>query len=179
VPVDLQVVDRVIAEQLHLAMADAEIVDGQLEARLAHLRHEIGKFRYTGIVEPLGELETNRGRGDLSLAQVLHQLFKEIFPVRDQPDVEVEEKGRGGKAREGRKFCQRPRRHHLFERQKLAGLMRLVEQFDGRGKADPFLATHQGFISEDRTGADFDNRLQGIFQDELGKRDQLVVCVTS
>ncbi len=51
--VDLQVIDRIIAEQLHLAMADAKVVDRQLEAFFAHLGDQIGELRHAGIVETL------------------------------------------------------------------------------------------------------------------------------
>ncbi|MNL71395.1 hypothetical protein D3C87_1965400 [compost metagenome] len=91
-PVDLQVVDGEVAEQLHLAVTDTEIVDGELEARLAHIGHQIGKFRYAGVVEAFGEFETDRRRRDLGRPQMVQHSFEEFMPLTDQSDIQIEKK---------------------------------------------------------------------------------------
>jgi hypothetical protein len=128
--VDLQVIDRIVAEQFHLAVADAEIVDRQLEAFLPHLGDQVCKFRHAGIVETLGEFEADGRRSNIRLAQVLHDLFEEMFAVTDQPDIEIEKQGLGREIRQAGEFRQCPGCHHLFERQKLVGLLGLIEQFE-------------------------------------------------
>ncbi|CDZ53516.1 Hypothetical protein NGAL_HAMBI2427_51920 [Neorhizobium galegae bv. orientalis] len=128
--VDLQIIDRIVAEQFHFAMADAEIVDRQLEAFFPHLGDQIGEFRHAGIVETLGELEADGRRCDIRLAQVLHDLFEEMFAVADQPDVEIEKQRLGREIRQAGEFRQRPGCHHLFECQKLAGVLGLIQQLE-------------------------------------------------
>ncbi|GAA4158392.1 hypothetical protein GCM10023069_00050 [Shinella granuli] len=62
--VDLEIVDRVVAEQLQAVVADAEIVDGELEAGKAQFPHKEGEFRQGVVVEALGDLEADRGGRD-------------------------------------------------------------------------------------------------------------------
>jgi capsular polysaccharide biosynthesis protein len=40
------------------------------------------------------------------------------------------------------------------------------------------MAAHQTFMAEDGAGADLDDRLEGIFDDELGQRDELITGET-
>jgi hypothetical protein len=58
---------------------------------------------------------------------------------------------------------------------KLAGLLRLVEQFERRLEAQPLEAAHQRLVAEDGARRDLGDRLEGVFDGELCQRDDLVV----
>ncbi|GEC32937.1 hypothetical protein EFR01_31080 [Sinorhizobium fredii] len=63
----------------------------------------------------------------------------------------------------------------MLERQQLSGALRLVEQFERRGKAQALEASHQGLIAKHGAGGRFDDRLEGVFYDKLGERYDLVI----
>src|SRR5690606_15272581 len=62
--------------------------------------------------------------------------------------------------------------------QELARLMGFVEEFERRGETDAVMAAHQGLVTEDGSGRDLDDRLEGIFHDQFGQGDQLISGVT-
>ena len=60
----------------------------------------------------------------------------------------------------------------------MAGLGGLIEQIERGFEADAIMAAHQAFMTEDGAGADLDDRLEGVFDDQLGKGDELVTGKT-
>ncbi len=100
-------------------------------------------MRHAGIVETLGQLETDGGRRNAGLAQVLDDLFEEMVAVLDQPHIEIEEQRRGGEIRQAGEFRQSPCRHHLLESEKLSTILRLIEQFERRGKTEALMTAQE------------------------------------
>ncbi len=111
--------------------------------------------------------------------QVLEEGFNQAVAVRDQPDVEIEEKRRGRIIAERRKLGERPAGDHLLQLQQLGGAMRLIEDFDRGIEADAFLPAHQGLVAEDRARPCFDNWLESIFDDEFREGHDLIAGITA
>jgi hypothetical protein len=63
--------------------------------------------------------------------------------------------------------------------QQLIVLVGLVEDFDRRIEAEPLLTAHQRFIAEGDAGAGFDDRLEGVFDNELGEGYDLIAGVAT
>ncbi len=106
---------------------------------------------------------------------MLQHAVDQFVALGDQPHIEVEEKRDVGEMRQGRKLGKRPARHHLLKRHQLARGRSLVKQIERRVVTDTVMAPHQAFIAKHRTGADLDDWLEGIFDDKLGKCEQLVI----
>ena len=80
---------------------------------------------------------------------------------------------------ERRELRQRAAGNHLLERQKLVGAIGLVEDFDRGIEANTLLPAHERFIAEYRSGSGFDDRLEGVFYDELSKRHDLIAGIAT
>ncbi len=109
----------------------------------------------------------------MGLAQLVEQRVDECIAIGDQADIEIEEEGGAGAIRKRRELgqrrvatiCSRPR----------AGWSRPPDpEVERAFEADAVMAAHQALMAEDCAGANLDDRLEGVFDDELGERHKLV-----
>ncbi len=105
---------------------------------------------------------------------MLDEPLYDVVAILDQPDVEIDEKRGGGEIRQGRELGKRPSRHHLLDSEKLPLLLGLIKQIQGRGEADAVTATHQRLVAKHCSGRHFDDGLEGTFEHQLRKCEQLV-----
>ncbi|MGZ2466584.1 hypothetical protein ACVJMZ_002108 [Sinorhizobium medicae] len=129
-PVDLDIIYRLIAEQLQAVEPGAEVVDRELEAGKPQLPHEHRKVRHIAAVESFREFEAKGGWRDIRTLQVVDEAIDDVPLVADEPCIEIEEERTRreiGKVREGGDGAAVDQ---VLERQQLPRALRPVEQFD-------------------------------------------------
>lgn len=84
-PIDLHIIDRLVAEHSQPVEAGTEIVDRQLEAGKPQLPNKRRKIRHLAVVEPLRQLEAERGRGDVDTLEVIDEALDDIPLPANQP----------------------------------------------------------------------------------------------
>src|SRR5690606_30131370 len=114
------IIHRMVAEQLEPVMADAEIVDGELEAGKAELAHQRGELRQRIVVEALGYLEADGGGRNAGARQMSDEALDEIGALRHEAGIEVDEERARAEIRQGREGRDGAAVDHVLQREELA-----------------------------------------------------------